>query len=636
MAHIEAVKSKGKTYLRIAKSVYIPEEKKQKKIIIDNIGILSELDGGDPDYLKKLREQFKQTGKIEVNGKTYTNDTATMLYPYMVPFQENNPLAKNVDFKNFGYLFLDNLFNSLGINQVLSLEKYRKKLNLDILGLTKLMVFGRVLDPGSKRRTYNTKDDYFSPVTASSSLDDIYRTLTVLDRIAPRIQSVMDQNLRKSNIVQRKTDITYYDVTNYYFETMMQDEDIVETKDGEEVLDENGKPKVLKAGIRKRGVSKEKRSQEPIVQMGMFIDNQGIPIWYKIFPGNTQDQTTFTDLIKSSLQDISNKNKYGKIVVVADNGMNNSENRIRLVQQGNGYVVSTSLKKTWGKNQSWVQDESGYTCLTNAAGEVTFKYKSRVRENTLKYKDKTTGELVTATIKEKDVIYWSLSHFKRQAHENNKFMEYLYACEENPDKLKDKQAKIHRYFKTVLKDRRTGEKLKNAKTDYELNSKQLDRDLAVMGYYMITTSEIDSPDLDVIQKYHGLSRIEDSFRIIKSDLEGRPIYVNTEEHINAHFLTCFIALTMLRLLQYKVLKFDEKKVLTTEGWEAGLTAERIQKALADFEISTDPTNGTCLINGVSDDLYKLLDSNSIGYNIAAPTITEINKLKRNIKKANII
>ena len=136
-----------------------------------------------------------------------------------------------------------------------------------------------------------------------------------------------------------------------------------------------------------------------------------------------------------------------------------------------------------------------------------------------------------------------------------------------------------------------------------------------MGYYMLISSEIDTPDRDIINKYHGLSRIEDNFRIIKSDLEGRPIYVRTEEHIKAHFLICFIALTIIRILQYKIIKANNlhaNKAINTDGWEQGMTADKIKKSLANYKIATDK-NGVCIVTGVDENIKTIYNSFGVNY-----------------------
>jgi len=157
----------------------------------------------------------------------------------------------------------------------------------------------------------------------------------------------------------------------------------------------------------------------------------------------------------------------------------------------------------------------------------------------------------------------------------------------------------------------------------------------MMGYYTLLTSEIEKSDNEIIDKYHGLSRIEDSFRIIKSNLYGRPVYVRTPEHINAHFLTCFIALTIIRLIQYKILMFQGKPAVNTDGWESGLTAERIQNALLSFKADALP-GGFCRITKIDDDLRLILDALGIKAEFQLPSLSELRQFKYHIDRVGAL
>lgn len=364
--------------------------------------------------------------------------------------------------------------------------------------------------------------------------------------------------------------------------------------------------------------------------MGLFIDNHGIPVSYNVFPGNTQDKTTFEEMIKTSLD---NKD-LGRIVVVADNGMNTQCNMFLLVQQGNGYIISKSVKKSWSQMSDWVTNDNDYTSIRNSLGEIVFKYKSRIYERTLKSKEKDeNGKNKEIKVKEKEIIYWSKKHYEREYHQNIKFLEYLESCKANPDKLKDKQRKSQEFIKTFQIDEETGEILKTKELVVLLEDK-IQKYKDTMGYYSIVTSEIDTDDREIINKYHGLSRIEDSFRIIKSDLEGRPVFVWTDEHINAHFLICFVALTIIRILQYKVLQMENKSTLNVDGWEQGITAERIKEVLQQYQCSIDK-NGICLLTGVSEELLKIFKSFNVKYEFNSPTSTDLNKLIRKTKSCKL-
>ena len=609
MPHIECVKNNGKPYLRLAESRYVKDLGRQKKFVLKNLGPLSKFDDGKPDFLKRFREKFKN-GEIDFDGITYYSNLPTKR-----TFEIDNEM-NYIELKNIGFLFLQSIYNSLGITEFLNRIKSDSKIEYDLNGLTKLLVFERILDPQSKKKTFENRDKFLFQVVDSNNINQIYRVLDVLSENSKKIQNRMNTKIKNSSI-GRNTSLTYYDVTNYFFETMYGDDDIYELDENNEIIkDENNEPIIVKKGFRKKGVSKE-NSKGPIVQMGLFIDNNGIPVSHKLFPGNTQDKTTFKNVLENDIDEMD----LGKIVVVADNGMNTQENKYLIVDKGNGYIVSKSVKKSWKSQRDWALSDEDYTYIRNASNEVVFKYKSRINEITLIYKNED-GTKTTKVVKEKEIIYWSKKHYEKELNQNKKFIEYLESCKENPDKLKDRQRKSQEFIKTVDVDKETGEIIHPEKVIIFLD-KKLEKYKETMGFYSIVTSEIEDNDKEIINRYHGLSRIEDSFRIIKSDLEGRPIYVWTEEHIKAHFLICFIALTIVRIIQYKILKQENKSTLNVDGWEQGITADKIKQALNNFKACSDK-NGTCLISTPDIQIEKIVKS----LGIEMPDLTTIDKIDK--------
>ena len=619
MSHIECYKNHGVDYLRICESIYIPSLKKQKKQTIKNIGPLSKYDDGNPDFLKRFRKKWKN-GELNFDGITYTTKT-----PQKNVFEFDNN-QNYIELKNIGYFFLNFIFNELGINEILNREKSDSKIEYDLIGITKLFVFGRILEPQSKKKTFENKDKYLFPLTTHKDEITMYRSLDVLSKTSKKIQNRMNTKIKNSSI-GRNTNLTYYDVTNYFFETMYGDDDVYELDENNQIIKgEDGKPIITKKGFRKKGVSKE-NSKGPIVQMGLFIDNNGIPVSHKLFPGNTQDKTTFKNVLENDIDEMN----LGKIVVVADNGMNTQENKYLIVDKGNGYIVSKSVKKSWTKLGDWALDNNNYIEIRNSSGVVVFKYKSRINEIELTYKN-SDGTKSKKKIKEKEIIYWSKKHYEKELHQNKKFIEYLESCKENPDKLKDKQRKSQEFIDVIDIDKKTGEVIKTKKVVVFLEEK-LQKYKETLGFYSIVTSEIEEDNKEIINRYHGLSRIEDSFRIIKSDLEGRPIYVWTEEHIKAHFLICFIALTIIRIIQHKILKYENKSTLNVDGWEQGITAEKIKEALNNFKACSDK-NGTCIISKPAKEIELIIKSNGLEVpNLT--TIDKINQFKNQINKLSL-
>jgi transposase len=408
--------------------------------------------------------------------------------------------------------------------------------------------------------------------------------------------------------IGRNTEVCFYVVTNYYFEIGQNDDD---------EKDEAGN--IVRKGLRKKGVSKEKRG-EPIVQMGLFIDDNGIPIAYRLFPGNNTDQITLRPALEKSID----KMNFGKVIIVADGGLNTGPNIAHILSKGNGYIVSKSTKKSDKEVKAWMLDGRGYKW--NKA--KTFKVKSKIRTRKIKDSD---GAIIE--IREKLICYWSKKHYDREVRENAKFIKYLESVIENPDKLKDKPKKIEKFLAKTEVVKETGE-IVDTKTLLSLDESKIKEYFDLLGYYTIMTSEIKKTNSEIINKYHGLSRIEDSFRITKSDLEGRPVYVRTQEHINAHFLICFIALTMIRLIQYRVLKHLGKDTLNEDGWESGVTADNIKEALSSFRADQLP-GGYYRLTEPNENMRLILESIGVDADLRLPTITDIRRLKKMIDDAGM-
>jgi transposase len=606
--HIACVNNHGIPYLQVMESYSIKEDGiyKSRKRVVKNLGPLSRFDDGKPDYLKRLRHSFKEGNPlIPELYDLVTDDNVKDIVT--IQFDRKSQQDCVSDPKNIGYFLLDGLYDGLGIYDVMNKYKSMSKIEYDLNGLTKLLVFGRVLWPDSKVKTFKKRDRYFFDVTSSNNLIEVYRALDCLNDEAESIQKRINHKVKNS--IGRNMEVCFYDVTNYYFEIDQNDEDILDTEGN-----------VIKDGLRKKGVSKEKRS-DPIVQMGLFIDDNGIPIAYQLFPGNKTDQTTLRPALKKGIDNM----KFGKVIIVADGGLNNSKNIAHILKKGNGYILSKSTKKSAKNVRKWILEEEGYEWNE----KKTFKVKSILQDRTVEDED---GNKIK--YKEKLICYWSKKHYDMEVNENKKFIEYLESIIENPDKLKDKPKKIEKFLNKTQIDKNTGEIL-NVHTHLSLDIEKIQEYMNLMGYYTIMTSEIEKTDREIINKYHGLSRIEDSFKIIKSDLEGRPVHVYTPEHINAHFLICFIALIMVRIIQYRILKYQGKDTLNEDGWEAGLSTERIKEALILFQADNLP-DGYCRTTKPSDDLQLIHDSFNINTVLNLPILKELRQFKYTFDKATVI
>ena len=625
--YLDRFNCKGKPYLRIVENYTAIEngKKKNKRKTIKNLGYEEKFDDGKPDFFKRMKEAVSN-GTYKIDGISVNEFRARAKLYYASKYIDNSCTYLNP--KNIGYFFLENIYNCLGIADFMRRIKSDSKIEYDLNGIAKMLIFGRILNPKSKIKTFEERNKYLFSIVNSDEIKEVYRALDVLSKNSKKIQNRMNTKIKNSSI-GRNTSLTYYDVTNYYFETMYGDDDVYELDENNEIIkDEKGKPIIVKKGFRKKGVSKE-NSKGPIVQMGLFIDNNGIPVSHKLFSGNTQDKTTFKNVLENDVNEMN----LGKIVIVADNGMNTQENKYLITDKENGYIVSKSVKKSWTKLSDWALDNNNYNEIRNSSGTVVFKYKSRINEIELTYKD-VDGTKSTKTIKEKEIIYWSKKHYEKEVNQNKKFIEYLEACKENPDKLKDKQRKSQEFIDVIDIDTKTGEVIKTKKVVVFLEEK-LKKYKETLGFYSIVTSEIVEDDKEIINRYHGLSRIEDSFRIIKSDLEGRPIYVWTEEHIKAHFLICFIALTIIRIIQYKILKYENKSTLNVDGWEQGITAEKLKEELNNFEADKFDYNSYKL-REPTENIKKLLNIyQNEKFNFLLPSNNEITILKNSILEKEI-
>jgi transposase len=577
--HIVCILNHSKPYLQVKECYSVIENgrRKDKKRTIKCLGPLDRFDDGQPNFLERLRQSFKNGKPIiaELDDLIKITTTPTS-NKFEVSLEDEETAFLNP--KNIGYFILDALYDALGIYDVLNLQKSRNGIQYDLNGIAKLLIFGRVLDPDSKLSTFEEKHKYLFKVTSSEDLIEVYRSLDVLDDKSETIQKRM--NLKIASSIERNTELCYYDVTNYWFEIHKNDPD--ET-------DDNGN--VIKLGLRKKGMSKENR-REPIVQMGLFIDDNGLPISYNLFPGNYNDQSTFKPAMSKSLFQMG----LGRVIVVADGGLNSGSNIAHLLDHGNGYIFPKSTGKSDGATNNWILDDEGYSWTS----DKTYKYKSKLRKRIII--DHGGNK---RTITEKLISFWSEKQYEKEVHENIKKLARLNALVEKPNLINDKPKDIAKFLTEMHIDMNTGEVLQGQKC-YEIDFAKYNECQKLLGYYTLMTSEIDKDDLDIIHKYHGLSRIEDSFRITKSNLETRPVYVRTPEHINAHFLICFCALTMIRLIQFKILKFQNKDTKNIDGWESGLSANKIQDALNSW--IAEPLGEYYRINRCSDDLKLILDA----------------------------
>lgn len=366
----------------------------------------------------------------------------------------------------------------------------------------------------------------------------------------------------------RDATCVFYDVTNYYFE-----------------VDEPG-------GLRQKGVSKEHR-KGPIVQMGLLQDSGGIPIGYRLFPGNTPDACTMLDVLEGMKRDY----RCQRVVAVGDKGNNCSTNIAALTARGDGFVYSQSIRgtKSGAKLKKWVLSEAGYARTCDGEGHVTYKVKSRQGYKTVTVEG-DDGKEKKVRVDVKYVAFWSEKYQRRARKERQAAIDKARKLVSNPGAY---TAATHfgaaKYVKGMRVDAKTGE-LVGAADVLEFDEERLAAEEACDGYYCIVTSETDMSDGEIIEAYRGLWKIEESFKVTKSDLETRPVYVSREEHIEAHFLTCYVALCILRIIQAATGGRYSARVIADEL--AAMCGTRLEGNWWRFDHRTDASDDLCRMAGV--------------------------------------
>lgn len=606
--YIEKVKNNGKEYLRLVSNKRIINSKGVKtstKIVEYNIGPLSKFDDGNPDYVDRLKESFKNGNPIIDELIPFVEKNSVPIKKYNLTFTEMDNYCIG-DPKLFSHILIERILEEIGI--IGFVRRYKRFLNsnYDVLGFIRLLIYGRVLNPASKIKTAKQNNDYYDPIVSNIYEYNIYDTLDFIYKYKNNITKMINSKMIEK--FNRKANLVFYDVTNFYFE--------IDSPDSDNVLVDGT---ILEKGIRKNGVCKEERSL-PIVQMGMFMDENGFPISIEMFPGNTLDHLTVKEALINQIDNLN----YSRFIFVGDRGMCNYINLLHLLHKGNGYVISKSIAKSTKEEKEWILKQSDYNIVSE-----NFKYKSRIV--TKMVKDENNKKV---PITEKEVIYWSKSYYEKQKHENKSFLDFIEKLKNNPETFRITKTQVSCLKKFIKKDfvnEITGEVIDSNRLKAIIDEDKLNAFVDYFGYYKLITSELNMNDCDVIDTYHGLSQIEDQFRVMKSTLNTRPINVWTKEHIQAHLLICMIALIVIRIIQYKIKNskdFIQKKEL---NWESGLSSERIVKALNKWTVDRFPEDYYRFNSLNDEDLSKILKSFDIEIPKKLYRRADLKTIKMNIK-----
>lgn len=545
----------GRVYLTLVEGYR--EGGKVKHRTVESLGYLDELEREHEDPIAHFSQVCDEANTAARAGR---QSVQIAIHP------QQKIDKRKVARKNIGSAVLLAVYGALGVEQVVRNHFKQRRFSFDANAVMRLLVTERIIDPGSKKHAWENRQRHF--FRSEFTLDDTYRALGPLAQARDKVVSAINRAVDKMGI--RDTACVFYDVTNYYFEVDDPDE----------------------GGLRQRGVSKEHR-KSPIVQMGLLQDSRGIPIGYRLFPGNTPDPLTMLDVLAEMKRD------YGqdRVVVVGDKGNNCSTNIAALVARGDGFVYSQSIRgtKSDAELRGWVLSDEGYACTAGADGRVTYKVKSRQGCKTVSVEG-PDGAKRKVDVEVKYVAFWSEKYERRARKERQASIDKARRLVANPGAY---TAAAHfgaaKYVRGLSVDGRTGELLEAA-TALEFDDGRLAADEACDGYYCIVTSETDMGDDAVIEAYRGLWKIEESFKVTKSDLETRPVYVSRQEHIEAHFLTCYVALCILRVIQ--ALTGGRYSAATIAGELAAMCGTRLEGNWWRFDHRSDATDDLCRMAGI--------------------------------------
>ena len=533
-------KNTGRTYLSIVRGYWDSDCKQSRTKTIEKLGYLDELEKIYADPISHF-EQVVTEMNLEEEEKNK-------------PVEINIDLTKKIQDNDhrmlYGYAPLSRIYHELDIHTFMNSRA--RSLNVEYIpnNILKLLCFERLLDPGSKKKAFENKDRYFE--NTDFSLDDVYGFLSIISKYKDSLQIHLHDKIKK--LYGRTTELVYYDVTNYYFEIDEQDE------------------------MKKKGVSKEHRP-DPIIQMGLFMDTLGIPISYKLFPGNTNDCET----VRPMLAELKRDYGIGRIIVVADKGNNTAKNVNYHVMRGDGYVYSQTVRGAHKELKEYIFDERGYTWIGD-----DYKMKSRIYPREVSITG-NNGKPTKKRIDEKQIIFYSRDYDRRAKAEREPAL--LKAMDLVKDPKKYNRATSYgaaKYVKNLEYDKETGEIIVTGKKPI-FDEGKLREEEKFDGYYAIVTSELNKSDSEIIEIYRGLWRIEESFKVSKTDLKTRPVFLSRQDRIESHFLICFIALTIIRILQHKLGgKYSAARILDSLS---KIACSNIEENIYLFDYEDEVTKG---------------------------------------------
>lgn len=515
-------RSKNSASYYVIKTVYI--NGKEKTEIVERLGTEKELqeklEGADP-------EEWARNYVAELNRKEQEETR-----PVLLTLQQSRQIEKGEKRSlNGGYLFLQQLYHRLGIHKICKSISEKHKFTYDLDAILSRLIYGRILFPSSKLNTFELSGQLLEP--PDFELQHIYRALSVIASEGDFIQAELYKNSRK--LAKRNDKVLYYDCTNYYFEIEQEEDD------------------------KRYGASKEHRPN-PIVQMGLFIDGDGIPLAFSLGRGNQNEQETLQPLEKKILKDFS----LSKFIVCTDAGLSSTANRKFNDRDGRAFITTQSVKKLKKHLKEWALAKEGWS-LEGAPGKFDLSKIEKSEElkekyqNAVFYKERWIKEdgleqhlIVTFSLKYKD--------YQRKIRQGQ-IDRAIKTVDQGAKNLKKHRQNDYKRFITKTSVTTNGEIAE--REIYRIDDTAIAREEVYDGFYAVCTNlEDEAPAIARINKQRW--KIEECFRLLKTDFEARPVYLSRKERIEAHFITCFLALTLFRYLEKELGEEFTSTEITTQ------------------------------------------------------------------------
>lgn len=504
MAYFLKKQRQGKQiYLAIYESFYSSDTKGTKHKCYKSLGSVNKLkETGINDPIAHFQKEVDELNKTSVSKKEVLISDEPIL-------------------KNLGYFPIKSLINKLDVKKTLDLFKLVNNFDYDLYTLITTLIYARCVKPCSKYKTYfEVIPSLFESV--NYSYDQLLDGLSFIGNDYEKFVELFFKAYKDK--YGSDTSKTYFDCTNFYFEIDKEDD------------------------FRRKGPSKE-NSKDPLVGLGLLLDANQIPIWMKLYPGNKSEKPVLREVIN----DLKDRDaKIGRTIHVADKGLNCAENIAFSKTNKDGYIFSKSVKQLPEVEKTWVLNNNDWKTVKDKDGQVLYKYKSCVDD--FPYSFIRDDKKVTVKLKEKRLLTYNPSLAKKKLYEIDRMIEKARSLVLSKAK-KSEFGESSKFVDFVVANKKTGE-IKDDAICLSINEDKIKKEKELVGYNLIVTSEINIPDKELYATYHNLWRIEESFKVMKSDLDARPVYVQKEETIKGHFLICFLTVMLERILQFKI--YDNK------------------------------------------------------------------------------